>query len=351
MATNWKSLTVTPDTPLREVIAIIDRGAAQIALVADKEGHLLGTITDGDIRRALLQGRDFDSCAASVMHRECVTVSSNAERADVLATMRRLVVHQMPVVDETGVLAGLYLLDDLLAPKARENAVVIMAGGLGRRLRPLTEDRPKPMLPVGGKPVLETIIENFLDHGFSKFYLSVNYLGEQIRRYFGNGEKWRANIEYLEEEEQLGTGGALGLLPERPHVPFIVMNGDVLTRVDFGKLLSFHIDTGASATLCLRAYDYEVPYGVTHIDGHSVTAIVEKPITRHLINAGIYVLNPEVLEFVPPGNAIDMPSIVSHLIQAKRRVSAFPVHEYWLDIGRHEELERANAEFAGHFKS
>lgn len=217
-----------------------------------------------------------------------------------------------------------------------------MAGGFGKRLYPLTQDCPKPMLKVGGKPILELILQSLVDAGFHRFYISTHYLPEMIREHFGDGSKWKVSIQYVHEDEPLGTGGALGLLPAGAiELPMILMNGDLLTRVDYRSLLEFHQRHQGAATLCVSEYESQVPYGVIQSEGHRITQIVEKPIQRFFVSAGIYILSPELIGRVAPGRRIDMPTLLQQEIGAGREVSMFPVHEYWLDIGRMDDLRRA----------
>ena len=336
---------VRPDASLREVIQIIDRGAAQIALVVDAKNKLLGVITDGDIRRAMLRNESLMGLAESIMFRDFRALPTTATEEEALAFMRLEKLHQIPAIDEQGRLVRLFLLEELIKPKKRPNPVVIMAGGEGKRLRPLTQDCPKPMLRVGGKPLLEIILEQCIDAGFKHFYLSVNYLKEQIKDHFGDGMRWHVRIDYLEETQPLGTGGALSLLPHKPTEPLLVLNADVLTRVDYGRLLRFHDEQQAAATLCVREYTTEIPYGVVCMDGLNVLTLEEKPVIDHYVNAGVYLLDPALLDLVPQDRFFDMPTLLEKAMQHQHRVSAFPIHEYWLDVGRPETLERAHGEW------
>lgn len=336
---------VKPDASLREVIEIIDRGAAQIALVVDSENKLLGLITDGDIRRALLRNVSLVSSAERVMFRDFRALPSTATEEEALAFMRRKTLHQIPALDEQGRVVRLFLLEELIKLKIRENPVIIMAGGEGKRLRPITQDCPKPMLRVGGKPLLEIILEQCVEAGFQHFYLSVNYLKNQIKDYFEDGARWNVRIHYLEETQPLGTGGALSLLPQKPTCPFLVLNGDVLTRVDYRRLLQFHNEHQAVATLCVREHTTQIPYGVVRMDDLHVLTLEEKPVLSHYVNAGIYLLDPAILDLLPDDRFFDMPQLLEKAIQQQHRVSAFPIHEYWLDVGHPETLERAHGEW------
>jgi NDP-sugar pyrophosphorylase family protein len=222
-----------------------------------------------------------------------------------------------------------------------------MAGGFGTRLRPLTDNCPKPMLKVGGKPMLEILIDSFIKSGFNNFYISTHYLPEQIRDYFDDGSSKGVNITYVHEESPLGTGGALGLLPENmAKLPLVLINGDILTKVDFGKLIEFHDNNKAESTMCVREYEYQVPFGVVEGEGNNVTSMIEKPIQRFFINAGIYILNSSVIDTVKPHNYLDMPTLLEQQIANSQTVVKFPIYEYWLDIGRMDDFNRAQRDYS-----
>lgn len=341
----WQDTLVSPSTPVFDAIKALDLGAMQIVLVVDEDGRLLGTITDGDIRRGLLRGLPLDSPSAEVMNRRFHHGRAEDEASVLLATMRRLQISQMPLLDGDGRVVGLKTLEQMLALDGRDNWVVLMAGGEGRRLHPLTQDTPKPLLPVGPRPILETILKNFIAAGFRNFFISVNYRAEQVESHFGDGTALGVSIRYLREDRQLGTAGALGLLPGTPQEPLIVMNGDILTTVDFKQLLAFHQEQRAVATMAVREYHFEVPYGVVEVEGTRLVGIEEKPVVRNFVNAGIYVLNPEVLGLVTPGKPYNMPQIYQTLMDNKEDCSVFPIREYWLDIGRLDDFDRANLDF------
>ena len=261
MADLKKSL-VAPDQSIQAALAAIEGSPGKIALVVDTNGRLLGTATDGDIRRALLNRISLDQPVSKAMNPAPHTAGPHERSEDILALMRRDKLRHIPVVDSEGKVIGLETLEECLEFARRDNWVVIMAGGEGRRLRPLTNDVPKPMLPIGKKPILETIIDNFVACGFSRFFLSVNYRAEQIEQYFGDGSSRGIKIEYLRERNAMGTAGSLSLLPERPPQPIIVMNGDILTNVKFHEILNFHQEHDAIGTMCVREYRFQVPYGV-----------------------------------------------------------------------------------------
>ncbi len=343
----WESTLLSPDRTVMEALSVMDQSALQIGLVVDENRRLLGTVTDGDVRRALLAGKDLKSPVSEVMFTGFTYASPDDSDERVLALMRAKDLRQVPVLDAGGRVVGLRLLKDMVGLRKRDNLVVLMAGGEGARLRPLTENRPKPMLHVAGKPVLQTIIENFAAQGFNRFFVSVNYLGQMIEDHFGNGASLGVSIRYLKEERKLGTGGALGLLPERPDAPFFVMNSDLLTTVGFSKILDFHLANRAQATMCVRQYQFEVPYGVVRATGHRLLGLDEKPVHKFFVNAGIYVLEPDALALVPKNEFLDMPTLFSRIMEKGGQCAVFPICEYWLDIGHREDYERAKGEFPG----
>jgi len=332
-------------------VRVLDANATQIVLVVDPEQLLQGTVTDGDIRRAILKGVSLDAQVRDIMNATPTVAGASESREAILTAMKRTKLRQIPLLDERGRVVGLELLDELIDSSTRPNTVILMAGGLGSRLHPLTAKHPKPMLKVGNKPLLETILENFIGYGFGKFYISVNYLADVVMSHFGDGSRWGVEIHFLQENQKLGTAGALGLLPERPAEAVLVMNGDVLTKVNFSQLLDFHHSSGAAATMCVREYDFQVPYGVVNIANDRITSIDEKPVQRFFVNAGIYVLEPHALALVPPNVQTDMPALFEKLIEKKMGAAVFPIREYWLDIGQIADYDRANGEYGDVFSS
>jgi len=344
----WKSVQVSPNLSLESAINVLDRGSLRIVLVVDKNGHLLGTLTDGDVRRALIQHMPLDTTVQKIM---CVTPKvgyrtwSNDE---ILAFMSRTQLLHLPIVDPDGRVVGLETLHGVLNKPRRDNPVFLMAGGFGKRLHPLTDSCPKPLLKVGDKPILELILDSFIAAGFHRFYISTHYLPEMIHEYFGDGGRWGVEIIYIHETQPLGTAGALGLLPHKDiDKPMFMMNGDLLTNLNYLNLLDFHEEHQGTATMCVRKYEYQVPYGVVSGDGLRITSMEEKPRHSFFINAGIYVLSPALVRGVPKNTRIDMPSLLEQEIAAGRDVNMFPVHEYWLDIGRMDDFRRAQSEVGG----
>lgn len=348
MQKDWKKVRLSPTQTLREALAIINEEALRIALVVDECQKLLGIVTDGDIRRALLKEFGLDTPVSLVMNRAPVLIDPEMGRAHALALMQQKSVLSLPIVDANGTLLGLETWEHALEPCRYDNPVFLMAGGFGTRLKPLTDHCPKPLLKVGDRPILETLLLSFIRHGFSDFYISTHYMPEQIRQHFGDGSKWGVTITYVHEEVPLGTGGALGLLPKMlPDLPLIMINGDVLTTVDFDRLLAFHNEHLPAATMCVREYDYQIPYGVIQGNGHRIISMVEKPIQRYFVNAGIYVVSPEVFKSVPAYQRIDMPTLLEQQMEACKDVLMFPIHEYWLDIGHIDDFKRAQTDIYG----
>lgn len=336
-------LMITQEVSLSKSMALLDKTAFQILVVVDNEKKLLGTITDGDIRRAILSGVSLNAAVQGVMHKHPLYFIQG-EKFD-LKQAKEKHITKVPVVDHQNVVVELF---DVYENRETEkdNIVVLMAGGLGTRLRPLTDKKPKPLLDVGQKPILETIIENFAKHGFRKFYLSVNYKADMIKEHFKDGSHLGVQMEYLQETHRLGTAGALSLLDkEKVNSPFFVMNGDLLTNVDFQKMLDFHLEQKSLATVGVREYDFQVPYGVIKTKNGYVSSIIEKPVHNFFVSAGMYLLEPELLNYVPVGEFYDMPTLLSEIIAQSRPVSSFPIHEYWLDIGRMDEYHKANSEY------
>ena len=341
----WKEVVLSLSTKMIDAIAVIDKTALQIALVVDDNYCLIGTVTDGDIRRALLQGVGLNETVSRTMQRNFSYALVGDGREKALSLMRNNCLHQLPVLDELMHLVGLYTIDGILLCGQRSNCVVLMAGGEGKRLQPLTNHCPKPMLNVGGKPVLESILENFIDQGFSHFYLSVNYKAEMIRNHFGDGSRWGVEIGYLNESKPLGTAGALSMLPSKPEAPVIVMNGDILTKVNYSELLDFHEENQSYATMCVRGYKDTIPYGVVSIKQNLLTKIEEKPVRQCFVNAGLYVLSPSVLDNIPPDSFLNMPDLFADLLKKGRCVTAYPIRDYWIDIGHIDDYEKANGDY------
>jgi dTDP-glucose pyrophosphorylase/predicted transcriptional regulator len=347
---DWKKITAKPDNTIVEVIDIINRGNIQFSIVLNENNQLLGSVTDGDIRRGILNNTDLNSPVSNIMNTSPYVCTEEDDEDQLLKLMRSKDIHQIPILNKNKEVLGIRVQNELLLKKNHQNLVVIMAGGLGKRLGKRTEECPKPLLKVGEIPILETIIKNFKSSGFSNFVLSVNYKSEMIDEYFGQGEKFGVNIDYIEEEEPLGTAGSLSLLRKAPNAPIIVMNGDLLTKINFSNLLDYHQKSNSVATMCVREYDFQVPYGVVHTEDGKIQKIEEKPVHNFFVNAGIYVLDSDILQIIPKQTYFDMPSLFEKLIKTNKNTSVFPVCEYWIDIGREQEFKKANIEFSKVFE-
>ena len=342
--TQWRKTLLAWDANIESAIRNLDQSALKICLVVGSDGSLIGTISDGDIRRGLLRGVELRSAIDSIIHRNALVVPPQMSRDMVIQLMQANKIHQLPVVDENRRVVGLHLWDELAIPAIRPNLMVIMAGGLGTRLRPHTENCPKPLLPVAGKPMLEHIIERAKAEGFGHFVLAIHYLGQMIEDYFGNGERWHVRIDYLREPSPLGTAGALGLLNPRPDESFVVTNGDVITDIRYGELLDFHIRQAAAATMAVRLHEWQHPFGVVQTRGVEIVGFEEKPVARTHINAGVYVLEPGSLDVLDSTERCDMPTLFERLQLMSKRTVAYPMHEPWLDVGMPDDLNRAVAE-------
>lgn len=348
---DWKQLLIRPEFTIREVLQIIENGGMQFSLHVDGDGRLLGVVADGDIRRALLQGAATSDSIAGYINPNPLTVAVTETPQRALKLMRESTLRHVPVVDEKGRIHAVWTLQDLAQASVVSNPVVLMAGGMGKRLGKLTEDCPKPLLKVGGKPILETIIETFSDAGMQNFWLSINYRAEMIQNHFGNGEKWGVSIQYLKEEKPLGTAGALSLLPALPDEPVIVMNGDILTKLSPQALLEAHAKGKGSATMVVKTYEMQVPYGVIQQDENKkITAIEEKPVERFFVSAGIYALSPSALRHIPNNEYLDMPDLFKLLMAKNEQPQCLELADYWIDIGHIADFQRANSEFKQYFE-
>ena len=348
---NIKDITISKNTLLKDVLKIIDQSSKQICLVLDENKKLLGTISDGDIRRALLRNISLDDTVENVYFKNPTVASINDSREVILNICKIKKIHQIPIVDDDYLIIGLERLEELIGAPIKKNKAVLMVGGLGTRLRPLTDSTPKPLLHVGGKPILQTIVERLVSHGFVEIIMCVSYKSNMIQDFFEDGSKFGANIKYIHEEKRLGTAGALSLLTDKkkPKEPFFVMNGDLLTTVNFEHLLDFHLSNHSKATMCVREYDFQVPYGVVSIKDGRIKTIDEKPTHKFFVSAGIYVLNPPCIDIIPKNQYYDIPSLFEEMIKKNDKIISFPLHEYWLDIGKIDEYNRANREYHENF--
>jgi dTDP-glucose pyrophosphorylase len=337
----WRQTLLHGDATIKDAISVLNVSGLRIVLAVDENEKLLGTISDGDIRRGLLKGLQLENSLAAIWNHEAIVVPENMSTEMVKELMLVNKIQQIPIVDENQRLIGLHLWDEFVYPVSRENIFVIMAGGRGTRLGTQTENCPKPLLLVAGRPILEHIINRAQAEGFTHFVIAINYLGYMIEEYFGDGRKMGVKIDYLREEKPLGTAGALTLFEELPNLPIVVTNGDVITEIRYAAILDFHEKQGAAATMAVRSHEWQNPFGVVQIQGVEIISYDEKPIYRSNVNAGVYVLDPAVLKFIPKSEAFDMPSLLEIAGKNSERIVAYPVHEQWLDVGRPKDLQQA----------
>jgi len=338
----WKLTLISPDLDLHGAIVALDRVGLQILLVVNADLQLQGTLTDGDVRRALLRGLPLDARVEDVLFRTPMVVGPDLDRASVLNLMRVNKLRQLPIIDAAGKVAGLHVWDQVLAAPLRDNTVLLMAGGFGKRMMPFTETVPKPMLEVAGKPLLQHAIERAHADGFRRFLISLHYLPDVIRDHFGDGRSFDVEIDYIVEDRPLGTAGALSLIHDAPAHPLIIANGDILTDVRFSDMLEFHRSHGAAATMAVREHQYHNPFGVVQTDGMVITGFEEKPVWRTKINAGLYALNPEALALLEPGAHCNMPTLFQRLQAQGQKTIVYPMHETWMDVGNPQDLLKAN---------
>ena len=338
----WRDSIVKINTPIKIAIERLNKVGIKIALVLDENFRLLGTISDGDFRRGMLSGLTLEDTVEKIMNKNPRTVNEGTSRLEILKLMNDTKILQIPIVDRNNFVIGLHLWDDISVQAKYSNIMVIMAGGKGSRLHPQTENRPKPMLLVAGIPILEHIIKRARSQGFNHFIIAINYLGQIIEDYFKDGHKFGVKIEYLHEDIPLGTAGALSLLSHKPERAFIVTNGDVITDINYSDFLEYHTVQNASATVAVNTHEFQIPYGVVQINGLEVESYEEKPIVSSLINAGVYALDPDILDFITEPRFRDMPELLDISRDLKKKVIVYPLHESWIDIGRPIDLEIAN---------
>ena len=338
----WHDATMPSKSTIFEAIHNLNQSSIKIILVIAETGALEGTISDGDIRRGLLRGLNLESPISEIINTNALLAPPDLGRELVLQLMLANKIQQIPIVDNNRKLIGLHLWDDISAPIIRPNLMVIMAGGRGTRLHPYTENCPKPLLMVSGKPMLEHIINRAKLEGFVRFNIAINYLGKMIKEYFGDGSQLGVQIEYLEEDSPLGTAGALSLLKQIPESPFIVSNGDIISDIRYGELLDFHCNHKSIATMAIRIHEWQNPFGIVNIQGMEIVSLEEKPIIRNNINAGVYALDPSALNALPTNSHCDMPTLFQHLHSQSSKTIAYPMHESWIDVGRPDDLNRAN---------
>ena len=344
---NWIASTLFKDEPMENAVKNLNIESTRIVLVIDGSQKLLGTITDGDIRRAILENKPMDTPLHNFMNPEPTVVSEKENLVAILRLMQQKDLLQIPIVDSNSKIVGLETLHHLTEKETRNNPVFLMAGGFGKRLAPLTDEMPKPLLKVGSKAILEIIMDKFIDEGFSNFYISTHFLAKKIVDHFGDGSKKGVSIEYIHEKNPMGTAGSLGLLPQdKINSPIIMMNGDLLSKVNFLDLLNYHNEKPGKITMCISEYEFQVPYGVINFDKERLKGIDEKPLQKFFINAGIYVIEPSVINRINDNEYIDMPTLIDQMIEDNIEINVFPIHEYWLDVGRIDDFNKAKEEIA-----
>ena len=337
----WRQVILPQNSNVGSAIQVLNEIALKIVLVTDDKGILIGTISDGDIRRGLLRGLDLTSQIDTIIHRDALVVPAQLERRIVIQMMIANKIQQIPIVDEDMRVIGLHLWDEMRTVASRDNYMVIMAGGKGKRLFPLTANTPKPMLLIAGKPILEHIIYRAKSEGFNNFIIAVNYLGKVIEDYFEDGRKFGVNIQYIRESTPLGTIGALSLLEPKPDLPFILTNGDLMTSIKFSELLDFHIQNEAIASMAIALHEWQHPYGIVKTQGMEIVGFEEKPVMKSYINTGVYALSPEALQELAVDEYCDTPSLFERLKMSGYRTLAFPIHEEWKDVGLPSDLSDA----------
>lgn len=352
MKRDLSQFSFSPDSTIRQVLACINASDCGIALMVDESRHLLATITDGDVRRAILAGRNLGDDARLLLeykgaaYQKPITAPAGMPPADMLELMQAHEIHQLPLLDEQGIVVDLVTLDELLPRESIDVQAVIMAGGFGTRLRPLTDELPKPMLPVGDRPIMEHIIDQLRQVGIHQVNVTTHYQPEKITEYFGDGRNFGVRLNYVTEDRPLGTAGALSLMPPADE-PLLVINGDILTKVDFRAMLNFHHENKAELTVGVRRFEFQVPYGVVECEGALVKALKEKPQLDFMVNAGIYLLEPSAHMEIPSDRRFDMTDLIDLLLSRGRRVASFPIVEYWLDIGQYADYQRAQEDIKG----
>lgn len=341
---DFKKLFLKPDTSIQKAIEIIDNYNPKFVIVVNEKYELVGTITDGDIRRGLLKGFTLKDPLKLVMNKKPISINEHLPKKAYLELMNKYCLNQLPVINKNKKVIGLRLLDELISKTSeqKDNIVIIMAGGLGKRLRPFTDHTPKPLLEINGRPILEIILGNMISEGFTNFFISINYMAEKIIDYFGDGSRWKVNIEYLQEKEPLGTAGSLSLLEVIPKKPMVVLNSDLVTKASFQDMLEFHSQQkNSELTMGLVEYDFKIPYGIVTLDDINIVEIKEKPVQNFFVNAGIYIIEPRVLKEIPHNTFMDMTDVIRNIINSSKKTTAYPIREYWIDVGRYKDLKRA----------
>ncbi|KGM97331.1 nucleotidyltransferase family protein [Clostridium botulinum] len=333
---------VSDDATIKDAMESIDKNLIGAVFITNKDKKVIGVVTDGNVRRAILKGYTIADSVKNIYHTDFKYVNKLVSKQKVKEKMLKYNIRQLPLLDEEGKLIDLYFLDHIISYDKKDNYVFILAGGLGTRLRPLTENIPKPMLKIGGKPMLERIIEQFKGYGFVNFIISINYKGEIIEDYFKDGSDFDVNIQYVREEKKLGTAGSINLAKEKFDKDFLVINGDILTGIDFETMLNHHIENKFDITAGARNYEMKVPYGVMITEDKIIKSLEEKPTYNFYINSGVYVLSKNVINYIPKDTEYNMTDLIEDVIKAGGRCGTYNITEYWSDIGHIEDYKKAN---------
>ena len=350
MNKHLKQFLISANQPIIEAMRQIDRNARGIVLVVDDQNKMIGTVTDGDIRRAIIHHVNLNESVEQIargkqgLYAQPITARLGTDIETLRQMMNTYLIKQIPLIDDQQRVVDIITWEDLTPESEPELVGVVMAGGFGRRLEPLTFEKPKPMLEIGGRPLMEHILLKFKKVGVNEVFITTHYKAESIIEYFGDGENFGLKIKYIEEEVPLGTAGALRLLPML-NKPLLVMNGDVLTSADIRALWLAHQSSSADMCVAVREYIYTIPYGVLDIDGNHILSLEEKPQIKKFINAGIYSIMPELLQLIPDNIYFDMTDLIKRSIKSGRKVASFPIIEYWIDIGQYKDYKKANEDF------
>ncbi len=343
---NWKRIVVCQNMSILDAMKIIDSAGTQFVMVLGEDDTLEGVVTDGDVRRGILRDLPLSSPVKIIMNTQPRCLPNDISRTEISEFLHKNRISHVPLIDKDRRVTGVVSYDERVGITGHSSTAVLMVGGLGSRLGELTSNCPKPMLPIGGKPVLQILVENLKEHGFTDFVFCVNYRAEMIQAHFGDGSAMGIRVRYVEEPKRMGTAGALGLIPEDVSSPLLVMNGDIVTKVNFAKLMEFHSESQALATMAVRKYDFQIPFGVVKTEEGRITGIDEKPVHSFMVSAGIYVVEKESIKLIPENEFFDMPHFFESMMKDNKLTQAFPIHEYWLDIGREDDLIRAQREFS-----
>lgn len=349
MFTDLGKISVQPDLTIKQAVQVLNDGHQRIVLIVDGENRLLGVLADSDIRKSIIKGLSFDLPVSEIMMKQPVVATARMSDSAILSLMQTTKCYEIPVLDDNRKVLGLKKIDSLVAQE-QLTEVIIMAGGAGTRLRPITEDVPKPLIPVGGKPILFILLDSLISAGLRRITIALNYKADMIRKAVAAIPEYATGVRFVEEKERLGTVGALSLLETQPTAPFFVVNADLLTTIDFKAMIHFHQAEDNQVTMAVREKDFQIPFGVVELKGTRVLNLEEKPVQSFFVNAGVYILDPSLLSLIPANCFFDMPDLINAAITSGMQVGTFPIHEYWLDIGRHSELEQANQDASSVFE-